>query len=315
MATAWKFKKDGTEHGPVDSTELKRLANDGQIRPFDLIQRNGAGEWYRASSVKGLFPEAVDSVSVERGQQQRGAVRQSGTSATGLSEASPQHSDTPVTVAAKGSEQPWVQRWIGCNSWGTTAVCVGVVILGVIAKQASRKIDRSGDSAPVSRSAQPISAQSPDLGVVASQSPQSTRGSQVSRATRPKLPLEQMLGLISIGMTKEDVISRLGPPDESREGEFGIVIGSGPSTKSLAIPAKCWTYYNCVVNPDTQMADEYFQVWIGDANQLFERNYATLKDTEIHAEQGWDFKGKVISRQWQGSLFDPYHLPDSRGRR
>lgn len=57
MATSWKYKKDGKEHGPISSADLKRLADSGAVAPYDLVQRNGEGDWYRASAVSGLFSD------------------------------------------------------------------------------------------------------------------------------------------------------------------------------------------------------------------------------------------------------------------
>jgi hypothetical protein len=46
----------GEEFGPVSSSELKRLASEGQIWPDTFVRKDG-GNWHVAESVKGLFRE------------------------------------------------------------------------------------------------------------------------------------------------------------------------------------------------------------------------------------------------------------------
>ena len=57
MADEWHYSVGGNRHGPVASTELKRLAESGQLSPTDLIWKEGLQNWVAASSVKGLFPK------------------------------------------------------------------------------------------------------------------------------------------------------------------------------------------------------------------------------------------------------------------
>jgi len=52
----WKYRIDGQEHGPIDTKQLQDLAKTGQLRPADLIWREGLKEWVPASKAKGLFP-------------------------------------------------------------------------------------------------------------------------------------------------------------------------------------------------------------------------------------------------------------------
>ena len=61
--TQWFYMKDGLEVGPVDTSELKRLAACGQLSPTDTIWREGLEAWIPASKAKGLFPVGVPSRS------------------------------------------------------------------------------------------------------------------------------------------------------------------------------------------------------------------------------------------------------------
>jgi hypothetical protein len=54
----WYFKKDGQEHGPVNSEEVRRLARLGILQPTDLVRKSDMTRWAPASALKGLFPSA-----------------------------------------------------------------------------------------------------------------------------------------------------------------------------------------------------------------------------------------------------------------
>ena len=51
----WYYARDNQQHGPVSSVELKQLALAGQLRPEDLVWREGMTEWAPAQHVRGLF--------------------------------------------------------------------------------------------------------------------------------------------------------------------------------------------------------------------------------------------------------------------
>jgi len=55
----WYYGKENKQHGPVSAAELKRLAQQGQLRPSDLVWREGMDEWTPASKVRGLFEDAA----------------------------------------------------------------------------------------------------------------------------------------------------------------------------------------------------------------------------------------------------------------
>jgi len=55
MAITWFYEKDGTQHGPISSNELKQLAANGDLEPKDLVWREGTSKWRQADSVKGLL--------------------------------------------------------------------------------------------------------------------------------------------------------------------------------------------------------------------------------------------------------------------
>ena len=58
MANLWFYLKAGNKFGPVTARILRQLALDGEIKPTDLVSREGSGTWVDAVRVKGLFPSA-----------------------------------------------------------------------------------------------------------------------------------------------------------------------------------------------------------------------------------------------------------------
>ena len=53
----WYYVKDNERCGPVDSVQLKQLADAGEIQRDSLVWRAGMADWAEAEQVKGLFPE------------------------------------------------------------------------------------------------------------------------------------------------------------------------------------------------------------------------------------------------------------------
>ena len=56
MADQWFYMKGGHRFGPVTPRILRSLAQGGEVRPTDLVSREGSGTWVDAARVKGLFP-------------------------------------------------------------------------------------------------------------------------------------------------------------------------------------------------------------------------------------------------------------------
>src|SRR5215210_3804494 len=51
----WFYGRDGAQHGPIAEAELRRLAEAGELRPHDLVWREGMAQWQPAQDVPGLF--------------------------------------------------------------------------------------------------------------------------------------------------------------------------------------------------------------------------------------------------------------------
>ena len=54
-------KRGDHQFGPYNSSRLKQHADDDRVLPSDLIRQGEDGKWYPASSVKGLFPQELES--------------------------------------------------------------------------------------------------------------------------------------------------------------------------------------------------------------------------------------------------------------
>lgn len=55
----WHYAKNGQQFGPINTTQLKQLAAEGQLAPTDMIWKEGMAEWAPAGSVKGLFTQEI----------------------------------------------------------------------------------------------------------------------------------------------------------------------------------------------------------------------------------------------------------------
>ncbi|MBU4272000.1 MAG: DUF4339 domain-containing protein [Planctomycetes bacterium] len=55
----WYYARDNKQAGPVSAVDLKQLAAAGQLRPDDLVWREGMTEWSAARNVRGLFEESA----------------------------------------------------------------------------------------------------------------------------------------------------------------------------------------------------------------------------------------------------------------
>ncbi len=53
---SWYYSQNGDQFGPVAASELKELAASGELRPNDLVWKEGAADWRPAREVRGLFP-------------------------------------------------------------------------------------------------------------------------------------------------------------------------------------------------------------------------------------------------------------------
>ncbi len=55
MSQEWYYSVDGDRQGPVGSSDLRKLAEAGTLKPGDLVWKDGMADWAQAKSIKGLF--------------------------------------------------------------------------------------------------------------------------------------------------------------------------------------------------------------------------------------------------------------------
>ncbi len=65
MAQEWHYEINGERQGPITPRQLKQLAISGELRPADLIWKEGMVGWKPAKSIKGLFLAASQSAGIE----------------------------------------------------------------------------------------------------------------------------------------------------------------------------------------------------------------------------------------------------------
>ncbi|MGE3239510.1 MAG: TerB N-terminal domain-containing protein [Pirellulales bacterium] len=81
MGQVWYCLIDGTQLGPIDSKQLRDLADRGQLRPIHFVRQNVGHKWTSAAQVKGLFQDTIkqDGQShTEQSPQSRWFVRVAG---------------------------------------------------------------------------------------------------------------------------------------------------------------------------------------------------------------------------------------------
>src|SRR5262245_62510126 len=55
MATQWFYAEGGVQRGPIAFEELKARADQGFLRPDDLVWGEGMSDWKPAAQIDGLF--------------------------------------------------------------------------------------------------------------------------------------------------------------------------------------------------------------------------------------------------------------------
>ena len=74
MAEQWYFSKHGQRSGPVSDEQLKTLASTGELKPTDMIWKNGMASWTKAGQFKGLFsPTTPNPITPEKHPSNAGA--------------------------------------------------------------------------------------------------------------------------------------------------------------------------------------------------------------------------------------------------
>jgi hypothetical protein len=81
MSTEWYYAKDNQQLGPIPPSQLKMMAQGGQLSPEDLVWKEGMAEWQPAGKIKGLFDPGTmpaAATAVAHAGAAGAAARQSG---------------------------------------------------------------------------------------------------------------------------------------------------------------------------------------------------------------------------------------------
>lgn len=70
----WYYASGGNRYGPLSPAELKQLAQQGRLKPTDLVWRSGMHDWLPAARVQGLFISAAAAVPVVESEQEPSPV-------------------------------------------------------------------------------------------------------------------------------------------------------------------------------------------------------------------------------------------------
>jgi S1-C subfamily serine protease/Flp pilus assembly protein TadD len=121
MAAEWFYRAKGQELGPVDSREVRRLAEAGIVRPDTLVRQGTSGRWVHAERVLGLFQRSTPAPSPSLGASpppplpQPSPVPESGAPRRAVSgEGSIRHGvpAAAVNAAAEKPERIWPVTWV-----------------------------------------------------------------------------------------------------------------------------------------------------------------------------------------------------------
>ena len=67
MAELWYFTRNGQPMDPIPAAELKRMAAAGDLKPTDLVWKEGMPNWVKASAAKGLFDNPIATATSSDG--------------------------------------------------------------------------------------------------------------------------------------------------------------------------------------------------------------------------------------------------------
>lgn len=99
MASEWFYTRDNkSKAGPVSSAQLQALAKSGQLKPTDMVWKEGMAKWMPASAIKGLFNQATEAVTVKRRPVVSSASTSTGKARQQAASRPPQKNRTPRQV-------------------------------------------------------------------------------------------------------------------------------------------------------------------------------------------------------------------------
>ena len=132
MAQSWFYQtSEGQQSEPVDSRELRRLAETGIVRPDTLVRQGDSARWIRAEQVQGLLqrtpaPSSSPGASPPRRPPPPSPIPESGAPSRGVSGESPIRHSLDAAEVNDASEK---RERIGPVTWAAIFVGAGTVLL------------------------------------------------------------------------------------------------------------------------------------------------------------------------------------------
>lgn len=62
MAEEWFYSSAGMRTGPISTEDLRKLVASGQLKPTDVVQRQGTPNWVPILALDGLVPKSAPAV-------------------------------------------------------------------------------------------------------------------------------------------------------------------------------------------------------------------------------------------------------------
>lgn len=155
MAAEWYHQNSGRQTGPVDSGELRRLAEAGIVRPETLVRQGDSGRWVRAEQVRGLFQRSRPAPSLGATPPGPPPVARLSTS-SGESPIRHGLGAPAVNEASENPERVWPVTWAAIIAGSGTAL---LLLLWVLAFRAGstpqQQADKDQPPLAVAQSAEP----------------------------------------------------------------------------------------------------------------------------------------------------------------
>ncbi len=119
----WYYARNDEPMGPISASELKQLVDAGQLKPDDLLWREGMDEWTTAINLRGLFgADPPQGGKVGAGAPTAGASNE-------VKAAGPPRSMPPPAPGAARTRLQALVRTTQTILWST---CVLVVLVGLV---------------------------------------------------------------------------------------------------------------------------------------------------------------------------------------
>lgn len=61
VSEEWFYSAGETRHGPIPEERLKAMAAEGELKPSDLVWKDGTPDWVEARTIPGLFSKPTES--------------------------------------------------------------------------------------------------------------------------------------------------------------------------------------------------------------------------------------------------------------